>query len=195
MNPPDASNTDDGPHPVVEVAGLGARLAARAVDTIITGAASTAAFVIALLVASRMLEDFFNATWGDFGVALLLMLLLPVLPMIALEARLTARRGQTIGKSLFGIRVVRYADGRIPTAADSAVRWIVTALAGIVGVIATAAVVPEPPSDAILVLFAGGVVSWLLVLASSLLDVNGRGWHDKIAGTIVVVASDYSEPP
>ena len=42
--------------------------------------------MIALLGASRMLEHFVNATWGEFGVALLLTLLLPVLAMIALEA-------------------------------------------------------------------------------------------------------------
>ena len=186
MKQPDASNTDNGLHPVVEVAGLGARLAARAIDTIITGAASSASFVIALLGASRMLEDFFNATWGEFGVALLLILLLPVLPMIALEVRLTARRGQTIGKGLCGVRVVRYDDGQVPSAADSFLRWIVPALGGIVGVIATAAVVSETPSDAVLMLLAGGFVSWLLVFASSLLGVNGRGWHDKAAGTIVV---------
>ena len=35
-----------------------------------------------------------------------------------------------------------------------------------------------------------GVVTWAAVYASSLFDKNGRGWHDKAAGTIVVVGSE-----
>ena len=35
-----------------------------------------------------------------------------------------------------------------------------------------------------------GLAAWLLVYASSLFDSDGRGWHDKAAGTVVVTASD-----
>ena len=190
MNLPSASTNAS-----LEPAGLGRRLVARLIDIVLAGAASLLAFAIAVLVASNLLEDFFNATWSQVIVSLLLILLLPLLPVLLNEIVLTARRGQTIGKRIAGIMVVRHGNSQVPTAADSTLRWLVPALASVGGGIAVAAApVPRPQWDGFLVFLAGGFLSWSLILATSLFDSNGRGWHDKAAGTIVV-AGHPSKPP
>ena len=53
---------------------------------------------------------------------------------------------------------------------------------------------PSPPStsptDGGYVGAGAGVAAWAVVYASSLFDNNGRGWHDKAAGTIVEVGGE-----
>ena len=80
------------------------------------------------------------------------------------EVILIAIRGQTLGKSLMGIRVVGITDGQVPGWARAGVRWLLPAAASLV-----------PPSVLIVYL-------WLLW------DPRRQGLHDKAAGTLVIQA-------
>lgn len=82
------------------------------------------------------------------------------------EVPLVALRGQTVGKMMAGVRVVRIADGRVPGWWRSSLRW--AALYG-----------------PMLVPVAGWLLT-LAVLVTAGLDPDGRGLHDRIAGTIVL---------
>jgi uncharacterized RDD family membrane protein YckC len=76
-------------------------------------------------------------------------------------------RGQTLGKIALRIRIVRMADGAIPTPAQAAIRFLLpTAVAAI----------PIP----ILSVVA------LLIYVSAVWDPQRRGYHDKASGTIVL---------
>ena len=41
----------------------------------------------------------------------------------------------------------------------------------------------------------GGLALWLLVHVSSFWDDNGRGWHDKAAGTVVIIDPEHQTQP
>lgn len=89
-----------------------------------------------------------------------------LIPALLYELPLVALRGQTAGKMMAGIRVARFGDGGVPGWWRSTVRWLV--LYGPMFV---------------------PVVGWLvtiLVVATAKRDPNGRGLHDRIAGTIVL---------
>jgi uncharacterized RDD family membrane protein YckC len=78
--------------------------------------------------------------------------------------------GQTIGKWLTGIRVARYTDGARPTWAQSALRCLLWAAPGALG----------------LVLVRFSVAGALPVFLSAWRDPLRRAWHDEAGGTIVV---------
>ncbi len=88
---------------------------------------------------------------------------------VAYEVVLIAVRGQTLGKMLVSIKVIRADFGGVPGAGKSVIRWII-------------------PVAASWVPFIGFLVS-LLVYISLLWDSNRQGWHDKAAGTLVVKTS------
>ena len=71
--------------------------------------------------------------------------------------------------------------------------WAVPHIVG-VSVAVAAAMVSFPMIASFRTIFfisaGAGLAAWLLVYASSLFDSDGRGWHDKAAGTVVVNASD-----
>lgn len=77
-------------------------------------------------------------------------------------------RGQTIGKSALGIRVISLADGAPIGYPRGAIRWI-------------GRIVSE------IVIFLGYL--WMLW------DRESQCWHDKFAGSIVVPVSAYPLPP
>ena len=111
----------------------------------------------------------------------------------AYEAAVTALRGQTLGKELSGIQVVRRDDELTPKAEHTLLRWSIPAAAFAVGVVAvTAAPLPVGGTTRTLIHLAGGPILWLVVCASPPWDHDRRGWHDKIAGTIVI---DADQPP
>ena len=89
---------------------------------------------------------------------------------VVYETVLVALSGRTLGKLLFGLRVARYSDGKKPTFAQAALRALLPAAGGAVGVAATR--------------LAG--IGALPVLASAFFDPLRRGWHDQAGGTLVV---------
>ena len=78
----------------------------------------------------------------------------------------TAVLGQTLGKIAVGSRVVVEADGTLPGWRRSAVRWALPGLAGRLPVV--------------------GLGVSLAISASLAWDPRRRGFHDRLAGTIVI---------
>ena len=154
--------------------------------------------VIAALVAQPnfLIED---ARFEGFLMLWLLLLVPASIPAYRFEVASTARSGQTWGKGLAEICVVRW-DGETAAVSDQAplerwrfgARWAIPHVTGIVAaVVAGIVVLPGQDAGDFWGAVAGAAaVPWALVYASSLWDKNRRGWHDKAAGTIVVPATD-----
>jgi uncharacterized RDD family membrane protein YckC len=154
--------------PPPRVASLGARLAARLVDGALVGAGILLVQGLASLLGARQGLHYDTGS-GQLvegnplvsGAATLLTVLL----LVGYEPLLIATHGATIGKRLLRVRVLRRSDGRLPGWRAAVLRWLV-------------------PAFGVLVCGAGELV----VYASPLLDSSGyhRGWHDRVAGTVVV---------
>lgn len=86
------------------------------------------------------------------------------------ELPLTALLGQTAGKILIKARVVCINNGRVPGWKKAGIRWMALYLP-------------------LLALPIIGIPIFLLTAASPFFNQQRRGWHDKIAGTIVVPTS------
>ncbi|MFD7027051.1 RDD family protein, partial [Streptomyces sp. NPDC059917] len=149
-------------------AGPARRLLARAVDSVVLGAVAVAvaqpllpavtahldAKVEAARVSGRTVTVWLldGTTAGYLGVVLGAVLLFGVF----CEVLPTARWGRTVGKKLFGIRVLSVATRRPPSFAAALRRWLVFALLGL-------------PA--------------LRCLGDR---TRRQGWHDRAAGTYVV---------
>jgi uncharacterized RDD family membrane protein YckC len=93
----------------------------------------------------------------------------------AYQIGLTATRGQTIGKMVVGTQVVDESGGRLPTWGQALVRWLVPAVPNLVGILLLSSAF-----DAVSVVWS--VVVYLPILNRP----DRRGWHDRIAGTVVI---------
>ncbi|MCY3586670.1 MAG: RDD family protein [Acidimicrobiaceae bacterium] len=80
-----------------------------------------------------------------------------------------------------GTRVVRLRDGRSPGLVASLGRSILPIIAGFVGIVVGLLIPWDTPLD----LMVGPAV-WALLYATAFWDDHGRGWHDKLAGTVVI---------
>ena len=200
------ASTENGPIPpsvtlrdgnAAPLAGFPERFLARFSDY-----ANTAAFLVAavlVVVVIVIIATLAGADWclmctngvtPQMRVGLLLSLLvLAAAAPVALfyEPVATARSGQTLGKSNQQIKVVHYNDGLVATASRRWIRWAVPIAGAALGwVIAAKASLPMP--------YLGMPALWLLVYASTVWDKDRRGWHDRIAGTVVVDAA-WQPPP
>lgn len=139
-----------------EIANPGHRLLARLIDYAIIYAISGVMWLLVLVV--TLLSD--TSSVGPFIFAVLFTVALAV----AYEVVLTAQYGQTVGKRLMGLRVLRTDLGTqaFPTGGQSFMRFLIPNLASIVPF--------------------GGAVTY----ASILWGRNGQGWHDMAAKTTVV---------
>ena len=86
------------------------------------------------------------------------------------EAGMVAWRGQTLGKMLLRLRIVRRTDGTRPSPGEALVRYAV------------------PTVWLLLPVPLVGQLMWMVVYLSSIPNVRRQGWHDKAASTLVVVA-------
>ncbi|MGW6198152.1 RDD family protein [Kribbella sp. NPDC055110] len=153
----------------VKVATLGSRALARIIDSVILG---IVVFILATLIvggASKGLADSSpeesGAALGGFIGALFTVWWLTGLLTIGYELLMTAFKGQTVGKMIMGIKVVKSADGQVPGIGPAFMRWLLPLIgAALCGIGA------------------------LLVYLSPLFDSSGRlqGWHDKAANTLVI---------
>ena len=145
-------------------ASLGQRAIARCIDIVVLfllSAGALAGFVEEDASGERTVSP--PAWW----------LVVLVLAVLAYEIVPVHARGQTPGKILTRIRVVRHDDpDATPSWQASWVRWIVPALL----LLLAAAIGPL-----VLPLLA-------IVYGSAMLDRDGRSWLDKLAGTRVVQA-------
>jgi uncharacterized RDD family membrane protein YckC len=138
------------------MAGIGNRVVARILDEVI--------IIVGAFVLSALIGALAGGLVG-FLVRMFLMTLLIGVVGAAYEITMTTKRGQTLGKSAVGIRVIT-AEGTPPRGQSAAIRW------------ATPFVVQFIP-----------VVGWVLALVcflSAAVDPRRRGFHDKAAGTWVV---------
>lgn len=151
------------------VAALGWRLAARVVDVVVF---SWLTVFVLIEIDQRLLG---GDPWARRAVGLEFDSARPVVLLFVLvvvyEVVPTAIAGATVGKALFGLRVRRPADDRLPVMVAAAVR---------------AAVLYVP------IIYFGtlGALVALLLLASSVVPRSGRGFHDRLAGTTVVSIAD-----
>ena len=99
--------------------------------------------------------------------------------VILYEVWATSSRGQSLGKRNVGLEVLRIGDGQPPQLLESLARATIPLACGAsVFGIAAAMSIRWP--------LLYGTAAWALVCLSTLLDSSRRGWHDKLAGTIVV---------
>ena len=84
------------------------------------------------------------------------------------EPALIATRGQTVGKMIMGIKVVRAEDGGLPGWGKAIGRWILPGLVSLVPI--------------------AGWFLHMLVYLSLVWDDRRQGWHDKMGTTVVITA-------
>ena len=145
-----------GPAPGYEFGGPGERLIAYIVDVLITGCLVIGIIILAGLVVGA------GAVGGSgllAGAGVLVIVVAVFVVPLAYFPYFWARSGQTPGMKMFGLQVVRDSDG---------------------GPIGTGA--------AILRLVGYGVSGFVFYLGYIwiFIDKRKRGWHDLIAGTVVV---------
>lgn len=181
-----------------ELAGLGARLAAKLIDlTIAAAIAFTALFLLGIATL-----DVFEAK--RYSAAEAYPLAAPFLGVPLFEAAViatTAFTGATPGSKLLKIQVISRRDSRPPPALRAIARWAIPLAATAPLVDAFIRDIPELASNDHLPALSGRVwwlwVAlgwWLLVHASALWDSRRRGWHDMAADTIVVKAPRTHDP-
>jgi uncharacterized RDD family membrane protein YckC len=147
------------------LAGIGQRIGARLLDGLIIGLPLT----VLVFAASDISEDRRTVStplWVQLVAAAVSALY---------EIVLIRTRGQTVGKRVLGIKVVRITDGALPDWTASVVRYVLPVVP---------VLIPVPG------LFLLSIVIYLAAVVHPL----RQGWHDRAAGTIVVKAEPPSRP-
>ena len=160
----EAPEPEAGPAPGVEFAPHGARLVAYIIDSIIVTVVIIAFFVVgsALLASGATVQgNEVTSVSTAAGAGFTIFLFLGAIVGFLYFPFFWARGGQTPGMRPFGLRVVRDRDG-------GPIGWG-TALLRLIGLWVAA-----------LVFYIGYI--WIFI------DKRRRGWHDLIAGTVVVKA-------
>lgn len=134
-----------------QIAGFAIRLGARIVDWLVVAVIGVVMVAVGVPAAGVGGPEMF--------------ILLPIVATLY-EVPLTAVRGQTLGKMILRIRVVRLDDGLVPGWGKSLGRGVI------------------PMAPALIPLT--GWIGALLVYVSVLWDDKRRGWHDKAAKTVVI---------
>ena len=146
------------------LARLGARIIDWAIVAVVVAICAAAGFLVLFGVQA---DDLNSGEQSAVGVvALLALIALAAVVGIAYEVTMIAVRGQTLGKMVARVMVVRADDGSIPGWGKSFGRWIIPAAAGFVPYV--------------------GFILVLLVYLSLTWDKDRQGWHDKAAATLVI---------
>ena len=193
----DVMTSHQGPEPAVtlgdgwqvEPAAPAARAAARVIDSVVHAALGIGGLLLILLATFCIwcATHQTNSRQAALGA-------LALIGWVLYEPVMVAWRGQTLGKAIFRIRIIRTSDGETPNLAQAAVRWAIPAAAGVTTTLVAAMVIAGVQADAarFLVMFA----AWAPMYLTSFLDDDDqrRGWHDKVARTIVVRVADPVRP-
>ena len=147
---------EPGPAPGVAFAGFGARLVAYIIDVIVVGVVTSVIVLVGVAVA---LAGAINDSAGVAVIGALFIALAVIVVMLAYFPWFWARSGATPGMQAMGIMVVRDADGGPVSGSQAVLRLIGYWVSGAV--------------------FYLGYI-WIFV------DPRRRGWHDLIAGTVVI---------
>jgi len=186
-----------------ELASFGSRVAARVLDTALKAAAAIVAAVVVVLSLWEWLTESFSI-WGDSGplpasavgglmAAGAILLAIPVY-----EVAMVAVRGQTIGKRVAAIKVVRLDSDSPPGWGRAIGRWFLPVAAFWIGQVLSILILvglqEASGTGTELGLGLGQVTQllapalWLVVRLSAIWSRDRRGWHDYLAGTRVVEA-------
>ena len=147
------------------LAGIGQRTGARLLDGLIIGLPLT----VLVFAASDISEDRRTVStplWVQLVAAAVSALY---------EIVLIRTRGQTVGKRVLGIKVVRVTDGALPDWTASVVRYVLP-------------VVP------VLIPVPGFFLLSIVIYLAAVVHPLRQGWHDRAAGTIVLKAESPSRP-
>ena len=182
---------DDGRK--VELADFPERVAARFLDpvTVFLFVLGTFAIVMYRLLAtisfvSSPLSDDYLAQAREDVQNFSLIVSLVVFGVIALyEISATTLPEQTRGKARRGLRVVSVDGAAALSLGRAWLRGLVPAAAGMGGSVVAALADFRYPA-------LGGLVLWFVVYLSANWGKAGRGWHDILAGTVVI---NDPEPP
>ena len=170
----------------VEPASPAARGVARVIDSLIHAALGVGGILLIFLATFCIWCATHQTNSGQAALGAL-----ALIGWVFYEPVMVAWRGQTLGKAICRIKIIRTSDGETPNLGQAIVRWAIPAAAGVAMTFVAAMVFADVQADTeqrFLVLFA----AWAPLYLSSFLD-NGdqrRGWHDKAARTIVVRVSD-----
>lgn len=186
------------------VGGWGRRVVARVSDAVlmaVLGAlgalvASLAVALLAIGSADDFLAGESAGAAGGLAVLWVLLMVLAMLPLYRYEVVPTVRDGQTAAKRAHRLAVVAYGrdDGEGLSRRACRVRFAVPHGAFVAGT--TAGLVSTSAWGAWGVVAAAGLgaAGYTAVYASALVDDDRRGWHDKVAGTVVVRTDHRGDP-
>lgn len=150
----------------VKVATFGQRVLARIIDAVILGVVY---FILASLgigaLSSSVDPETGQVSGGGIAAVFVAYAIIGVLGILY-EVVMIAVKGQTVGKMLMGVKVVKQASGEVAGWGPSFIRYIIPAVASAV------------------TCGLGGI----LVYLSPLFDKSGRmqGWHDNAANDLVI---------
>ena len=186
--------TIEEPQPdAYEIAGFTDRVFARIVDCFLMSCILLVTWILVGFVGLWLVF----ASDMDAAAALFVLLVIAALVLVVLyEVHLTARRGSAVGKNIIDVVVIRWSADNdaatrqpFPSYGQSLIRWLVPHSVLFAGLtVLWQWSVFDPDRVTPLIIFIGPV-GWVLIYLTSLLDKDGRGWHDKAAGTVVVQAS------
>ena len=175
-------------------AGLSKRTIARVVDGLIMASIGFVTMIVCGTALTVLTRPTLDESLDGFLVTLAFLLVLASAAAACYEVFPTTRRGQTFGKRGVGVQVVRCDKQGAPTGniqppdlRQSVERWAIPhGIGTLVAIVSLLVATPRIGGYGLLVGAGAAAAAWAVVYASSLFDKNGRGWHDKAAGTIVV---------
>ncbi len=156
----------DAPSGTTTAAGLFPRFLARLLDALIVG--------LPLGIVLSLVLGFAGIAGKTSGVVL--MSLVSMTAMVVYHVHFESKEGRTPGKRVFGMRIVN-THGAVPTVGEALQRnaWILLgAFSGIPGVTTVSGIAQA----------VAGVASAVTIAT----DDDKQGWHDKFAGTRVLLA-------
>lgn len=150
----------------VKVATIGQRALARILDAVILGVAYGILSALGVGAVAQSVDPVTGEVSGGGIAAALGAYVLVLFLGILYEVVMIALKGQTLGKMIMGVKVVKQVNGEIAGWGPSFIRYIIPALASAI------------------TCGLGGI----LVYVSPLFDKTGRmqGWHDNAANDLVI---------
>ncbi|MGM7777414.1 RDD family protein [Arthrobacter sp. KNU-44] len=151
---------------VVKLASIGQRALARVLDIVLVVIAVVAYISIMVAVATGGSGAFYSLS----GLSPLASLTFIAVLGYLYEILMVTFWGRTVGKMIVGARIIRAEDGMKPNFGNAFLRWLAPGLGALIPFL--------------------GQLGAALVLLSPTFDSSGRrqGWHDRMAGTLVVEA-------
>ncbi|WP_419944287.1 RDD family protein [Candidatus Poriferisodalis sp.] len=176
-------------------AGLGRRLAARLIDVV---AAAAAMFAVSIVLGVLAVLIWFGSPGSGSSVDTALLGFVLTAAVLAAHAAyeviLTVRHGATVGKAMAGMAVVNHQSGAQPGTGQILARHLMLHVPPTVGC-AVAVSMFEPADMRAWAAIAAGAASWALIGASAAWNPRRRGWHDRLAGTVVATADSVPAGP